>query len=146
MKKLIVVFFLTLISAVLLAQNGTYRCNSQRFEDENDPTKNRDHIESMIITIDINDITGGYILVSWPSENATYKWDIIKKLDTSVNTEIKTVFTYYEARFNLANVQANYRVVAIIIQDMKDNSLNIAFHNPAGVTTNWYNNLIKITY
>lgn len=137
-------FSLALISSVLLCQNGTYRCNSTRFEDKNDPTKNASRNNPCIVTIDINDITGGYVLISWP--DITLKWDIIKKLDTSIDTENKTAFTYYEARFNLANIQANSRSVVIIVQDMKDNSLNIAIHNPSVDNTTWYYKLNKITY
>ncbi len=97
-----------------------------------------------IVTIDINDITGGYVLISWP--DIALKWDIIKKIDTSIDTENKTAFTYYEARFNLANVQANSGSIVTIVQDMKDSSLNIAIHNPSVENTTWYYKLNKITY
>jgi hypothetical protein len=144
MKKLFLIVNLILCSALVYPQNGNYRCNSQRFTDDNNPSNNKEHNNSMIVTIDINDITGGYVIVSWPSEDFTYKWDIIKKLDTSVNTENKTVFTSYEARFNVANVQGTTRVVVVLIQDMKDESFHIAVNNPDAGTTNWYHNLIKI--
>ena len=99
----------------------------------------------MIITIDINEITGGSVVISLPSESFTFRWDIIKKLDTKVDTENKTVYTSYEARFNVANGQASSRSVATFIQDMNTNSLHIAVNNPSTRTTNWYHNLIKIT-
>lgn len=146
MKKAYVILSLVLFSPILLSQNGTYRCNTQRFENENDPSKNKEHNNSMIVTIDINDITGGYVIISWPSENTTLKWDIIKKLDTTVNTEKKTVYTYYEARWNVGNVSGGPKIIAYFIQDMNDNTFHIAFDNPSVGVTNWYHNLTKITY
>lgn len=145
MKKLILVFSLALFSTVLLCQNGTYRCNAQRFTDDNNSSNNKEHNNSMIVTIDINDVTGGYVIISWPSENGTLRWDIIKKLETTVDTEKKTVYTYYEARWNVGNVSGGPRVIAYFIQDMNNNTFHIAFNNVASGTTNWYHNLTKFT-
>ena len=146
MKKLIIIFFLFLFSAVILCQNGTYRCNVQRFTIDNDPSRDNEHNNSMIVTIDINDITGGYLLVSWPSENFTYKWGILGKIDTTVESETKTVYTQYDARFNLANVQGTKKVVVVLIQDLGKEHFHIAVTNPDLGTTNWYHNLTKVKY
>jgi len=146
MKRLLLILNLLLLSTLVYSQNGTYRCNAQRFEDDNNPSNNKSHSNAMIITIDINDYTGGFVLVSWPSENATYKWDILHKLDTTVDSEKKAAYTQYDARFSLANVQATKKSIVVIIQDMNDNSLHIAVNNPDIGTTNWYHNLTKIIY
>ena len=145
MKKIFAFFNLVLLSTFLYSQNGTYRCNIQRFTDDNNPSNNKEHNNSMIVTIDINDVTGGYVIISWPSENSTLKWDIIKKLNTSVDTEKKTVYTYYEARWNVGNVSGDKRVIASFIQDMNNNTFHIAFNNVSVGTTNWYHNLTRIT-
>ena len=146
MKKIIIGTIFLVLTISTLCQNGTYRCNIQRFEDENDSLNNKEHHNSMIIIIDINDYTGGSITVSWPNEDFTFKWDILKKLNTSVDSENKTVITYYEARFNIANGRSSKRSVAYIIQDLNDNSLHIAVNNPDAGTTNWYHNLTKFVY
>lgn len=146
MKKSFFILYLILLSVLAYSQNGTYRCNAQRFEDSNNPSNNKSHSNEMIITVDINDYTGGFVLVSWPSENTSYKWDILRKIDTTVKSEAKGVYTQYEARFSVANVQSTVRSVVVLIQDMKDDSFHIAVDNPESGTTNWYHNLKKVTY
>lgn len=146
MKKLFIIISLIFCSILIYSQNGTYRCNLQRFTDDNNPSNNKEHNNSMIVTIDINDVTGGYVIVSWPSENTTLKWDIIKKLDTKVDAEKKSVYTYYEARWNVGNVSGGPRIIASFIQDMQSDSFHIAFNALSSGTTNWYHYLTKITY
>ena len=99
----------------------------------------------MVVTIEINDTTGGYIIISWPIENTTLKWDIIKKLDTTVDTRKKAVYTYYDARWNLANVSGGRRIIAYFIQDMNNYSFHIGFSAVDIGTTNWYLNLTRMT-
>lgn len=145
MKKLILVFQLALLSTILLSQNGTYRCNSQRFQDKNNPSRNNDHETAMIITVDVNDYTGGFVLISCPSEDISYKYDILKKLGTKVNSEHRSIFTFYEARFNLANVQAPVTFVVVFIQETGESSFDIAVENTDKEITTLYQNLTKIT-
>jgi hypothetical protein len=146
MKKLILILQLALFSTVLLAQNGTYRCNSQRFQDKNNSSNNKDHTNAMIITVDVNDYTGGFVLISCPSLDVSYKYDILKKLGTKVNSETKSVYTFYEARFNVANVQAPITFVVGFIQDPNKNSFHITVDNTDGGIVTLYQNLTKITY
>jgi len=115
MKKSFFILYLILLSVLTYSQNGTYRCNAQRFEDSNNPSNNKSHSNEMIITVDINDYTGGFVLVSWPSENTSYKWDILRKINTTVKSEAKGVYTQYEARFNVANVQGTKKVIVVLI-------------------------------
>jgi hypothetical protein len=146
MKKLILVLQLALFSTILLSQNGTYRCNSQRFQDKNNPSNNTDHNNAMIITIDVIDYTGGFVLISCPSEEISYKYDILQKLGAKVNSENESVYTFYEARFNIANVQAPATFVVVFIQETGESSLDIAVENTDKGITTLYQNLTKITY
>lgn len=145
MKNIFFLFGLFLICNVLLSQNGTYRCNIQRFTDENDPSRNKEHNNSMIITIEVNEITGGSILVTWLDDNTIYKWIVIRKFETYVN-EQGSVFNGYYARFSFENVEANKQSIVSIIQDPKTNSLHLAISDPDTKTTNWYHYLTKINY
>ena len=128
-----------------MAQNGTYRCNSTRFEDEKDPTRNKSRNNSFIITIEINDITGGSVLVTWLDDNTIYKWVVRSKLETTVN-EQGVIFTSYDARFSFENVQGDFQSIVILVQDPKNNSLHFAVFVPVAKTTTWYYNLTKVDY
>lgn len=134
-----------LLGNVLLAQNGTYRCNSQRFTDANDPSVDKIHNNAMIVTIEINEYTGGSVLVTWVDDNTILKWVIIRKIETTIN-EQGTKFSNYDARFAFENVQASKQSIVSLIQDSQNNSLHVAVYNPDTKTTNWYHNLTKITY
>jgi hypothetical protein len=143
MKNIFLLLGFLLLCNVLLAQNGTYRCNLQRFTDDNDPSKNKEHNNSVIVTIEINEITGGSIIVNYLNDNTIYKWIILNKIDVNINDQ-GSKYTSYEARFSYENVQANKRTLAVIIQD--PNSLHLVFYNPEVNTGNWYHNLTKINY
>ena len=145
MKKILLYLMVLLISNSIAAQNGTFKCNTQSFDDVNNPSRNAEHHNSMLVTVQIDDITGGFVLISWQGE-AQYKWDIIKKLDTRVKAEDKTVYTYYDSRFNVANVQTTVAWIVVLVQDMKNNTFHIAATNEAAGTTNWFHDLTKVAY
>jgi hypothetical protein len=144
MKKLIMVIQLALLSIVLLGQNGTYKCNSQRFTDQKNPSRNAEHYNAMIITIDINDYTGGFVLVNSPSEDVSYKWDILEKLESRTNSKTNSVYTFYDARFSAANVRATSKAVVILIKEIGTGALHLGVDNPEAGTTLLYQNLAKI--
>jgi hypothetical protein len=146
MKKLILILPFIFLSTILLSQNGIYRCNSQRFQDKNNPSKNADHNNAMIITVNVNDYTGGFILVSCPSEDISYKYDILQKLDTKINNERNSIYNIYDGRFNVENVQAPTKMIVFLIQDKGKNSFDVAVNNPDSGTITLYQNLNKITY
>jgi hypothetical protein len=99
-----------LVTNNILAQNGTYRCNIQRFTDNNNPTRNKEHNNSAIITIEINKITGGSVIVNYLEDNTIYKWIILQKIDVEINDQ-GTKFTSYEARFSC---QVSYQVLVYV--------------------------------
>lgn len=146
MKRLVQCFIIILITNSAIAQNGIYKSDYQRFEDENNPSRNAVHNNTMLVTIQINEITGGFVLVSSQEGGDALKWDILKKIDTRVKAEDKVVFTYYDSRWNLSNIQTESVWVIVVVQDMKNNSLHIAATNLKAGTTNWFQNLTKITY
>lgn len=134
---------LFVVCNVIPAQNGTYRCNIQRFTNDNDPSKNKEHSNSVIVTIEINEVTGGSIIVNYLNDNTIYKWIILHKIDVTIN-EQGSKYVSYEARFSFENVQASKRTLAVIIQD--PNSIHLVLYNPESNTGNWYHNLTKINY
>jgi hypothetical protein len=144
MKKLIIAIQLALLSTMILGQNGTYKCNSQRFRDQNDPSKNADHNNAMIITIDIHDFSGSFVLVTWPDQDISYRWDILGKLETRTNNETNFVYTFYDARFNVANAQATSQTLVVLAKGISSNIFDIIIENPEAGTTLLYHNLTKI--
>ena len=132
MKNISISLGLILICNVLIAQNGIYRCNMQRFTDDNDPSRNKEYNYSVLVTIEINDITGVSIIVNYLNDNTIYKWIILNKIDVDINKGSK--FTTYEARFSYENVQAKKRTLAVIIQDA--DSLHLVLHNTEALTAN----------
>lgn len=142
MKTYLFCICVSLLSNTLYSQNGVYKCNIQKFSDANDPSKNATHDNSMIIIIEINDITGGSVIVTY-SDDFIIKYIILSLRNVTIN-EKGVKFTNYYARFSFENVQAQQQFIVSIVQDPRTNSLHLGAYNPGGETTTWYNDLTKI--
>ena len=142
MKKQIILIILNALLLCTYAQNGTYTCNYQRFTDDNNPEKNKEHRNSMIITINISQFGNGSVLISWPSEDGIYQWDILKKIDSQLIDRV--YYSNYEARMNLEGIQSSISWNLVFIEDLDNNVFNIAITPAEGATTNWYHYLKKI--
>ena len=142
MKYIFLLMSLFLFCNVILAQNGVYKCNTQKFSDANDPSKNAEHNNSMTITIEINDFTGGSVIITH-SDNFVIKYIILGKIQVTVN-ENGVKFTNYDARFNYENVQAQKQSIVSLVQDPRTNSFHLGVYNSGVETVTWYNDLTKI--
>lgn len=144
MKKTLLLISFLCFSLSSFSQNGTYRCNSQRFTDDSNPTRNKQHSNEMIITINIGALETGTVVISWPAQDAIYQWDIKSKIGSELNRENQTYFTSYDARWNLDGVQTSGKINLVLIEDLSNKSMHIAISGEGKSTTNWYHNLIKM--
>lgn len=144
MKKQLLIFILLIISKLVISQNGTYTCDLQKFTNLNDSTKNKTYYKTYIITIDINETLGGYVLIHETGTDLNLKWNVLSKEDFYFDSNENTMYIKYDARFVLLNVQGNRKLNVIIGEYLIDKTFFVQIYDPELKTTNGYYNFIKI--
>jgi hypothetical protein len=143
MKHILFLFFILIICQFTNAQNGTYVCNYQRFDNLDAPSKNAEHFNEVVITISINSYGKGMILMDWPNEdNMTYRYDVYNKIDSNYDRESKAMVTAYKSKFAPMNIPTNKEFTIVIYEKIEGGTLDIAT-TLDGSGINWYHNLKK---
>lgn len=124
--------------------NGTYKCTAQSYNDESNPSKDAIHNYLTYITIYLDDVLGGTILINYTDDNFIYQYNVIRKADFQFFREDNTLYIQYDAKFTLFNITALGFVDLILINDLKNNQLGLSITNKGSKTMNSYYNLVKL--
>lgn len=144
MKHILFSLSILMICQFAIAQNGTYVCNFQRFDNLDDPSKNAEHFNEVVITISINSYGKGIILLDWPNEdNMTYRYDVYNKIDSYYDRESKAMVTAYISKFAPRNIPTDNEFTIVFYEKIEGGTLDIAT-TLDGSGINWYHKLKQI--
>ena len=125
--------------------NGKYVSLTQRFEDSNNPSKNKEHKQKVILEIDISEVTNkGILKITYPSDNIPMSYDLVSKFDTKFDEEKQTLFVSYKAYVNYEHERLDVIFYIYFIKDYKAKTLHLAITPENGKTSNWFHDLTKL--
>lgn len=144
MKTLTIASLLTILFINnLYSQNGIYKCEFQAYINK-EKFEHKTYSYNEIITVEVNDILGGEIVINNLTEDFIYKYEIIpntKRVDT--DKADRSITTSYKCKVKVNYALMDEELLIAVVEYMDNSKLDIWVYDYKHKSFNQYIDLIK---